>query len=816
LSNALRQIMKESDLKQGLRLAGKVRTWKKVKENIINIITRKPRLVEISEKIIELPDKKEVSRLRREFTTDSLGASEVLHLLEGVNKTDKLTDIVNKITKNILNENRTVSEIIYEGINKGNSLELEYKQKTHDIWSKSVRESGVPLPGNKILDDINRFVGKLKGETVQGNILDWSAHFHKSRKTVPEVTIELEKDRSLTITKGERIAIEMHARNPQTATLLTHKDGGFVPANDETAKPTVLTDNDIKLIRESLTKEEKALCDGFFTEYYKFAQGRINETSRSLHGFNLAEEMFYFPRSAPSAHLQKHYLSKGYTPGNIGEFIRATLEGTGYLKSRTDKAHPIVLEDAFIATFRHSKVISAYTGKAEALRNAKMIIDDIDFQREVKDRYGEHYLDNLKDFVRGEEYQSIDMTNMDKITGDFVSNFDVFALGANPFVMAKQPISLVLAATEMEGKYIKSAMLVGRNEINRAKRAMWNVPELRDRLEGNVSREVGEMGNIGMIKKFFTGVDTLQSKTMTGIRAMDLEAVSRIWIAVEKEVKDKFPDIKGEQYKQVVAARATQVINATQPTYLNKDRSPVVRRQHVGWRLMTRYTGQRNKNFRIMYRGMGEYLRSERTDEDKQLLLKNFVVPMIASTMMVAAVNETRKRLFGKVDEDDANTVGTVKRMAIDTLMTGLGNFYYVGDISNAVGSSLEMGRYSGFDVTNPAYQFINSGVDLTAGIMRMFGYMKTKEVYKSGTKKGEEKWVSEMYRVMWDFGDVFGMKYGIPYKTMAKIVDRLYKMPGSMGESKYKELDRLLNNLEDSDSKKDYSELERLLDNLE
>ena len=106
--------------------------------------------------------------------------------------------------------------------------------------------------------------------------------------------------------------------------------------------------------------------------------------------------------------------------------------------------------------------VSSYVGLAEPLRSAKALLNDNDLQMQAISVGKGHYIDSLKKYLRAVEGDSTNLDTLDQLGQDMINKLDVSLLGLNPFVIAKQPISYLGAATVMDEKYLKAGLIAGK------------------------------------------------------------------------------------------------------------------------------------------------------------------------------------------------------------------------------------------------------------------------------------------------------------------------------------------------------------------
>ena len=637
-----------------------------------------------------------------------------------------ITEILDRETHGI------IKKVLYGGIDEGVTEQLKYQQEVEDMFKKDLE--GI-------------------------NIEKWSKSFQQKDKDVSFQTIKITGNRSIRLTKAERIAFYLHSKNKKN---LNHILNGGFRFESNIAKKYRIEEEDLDLIIKSMTPREKKVAEVIHRYFNTWQKGKINERWVELNGFEKAVEPDYYPirtseldRKRDALKLQKN-------------FTQATLEGMGIFKERTNAKNALIIEDVFKTVYSNLKKTSAYYGLAKPLRNAKMILQDGKFEEEVIRNYGKPYYNDLSKYIEVIENDSHNIENVEKLTTDLINKLDIAILGLNPFVVFKQPVSYLAAASEIDMKYLKRALptKVDYKEIKK-----WS-PQLRERLEGKITRELGELGQVGAVRKFFTGKSPSIQVVMKGISKFDYGTIGRIWNAVKSEVRNTHPTLKGDDYMRQVAKRAEEVIRLTQPTWHTKDRSDIGRSQNVFIRLLTKYTSQRNKNYNILRRAVLRYDISKHTNKDKSKLFSIFFTILVVSSLMIEAINEMRRKLYGSESR-------SIFEVAIATIGNSLSYVYFVGDAFSSLASKVQRGTYGGWDTGNIVSSFIDEAIDGMADGVRAIEQVISGERYKTGEKRGQEKWKTSALNSLEGIGYTIARLRGLPAPTVLKILKGIWKMTG-------------------------------------
>ena len=612
------------------------------------------------------------------------------------------------------------------------------------------------------------FVEELEGIDIS----KWGKSFQGNRKNIDFQTIELSANielkipkRKIKITKGERTSFLLHEKNNKNLAHLTK--GGF-RFSDNLSRRYKMTEENIEEIINSATAEEVKVADTLWKFFNEFIKPKLDEVSMELNGWEIAIEDNYYPIRTVSLDRIRDALRARKT------FDNKTLEGMGIFKERVNAKNALIIEDAFTVAYKHLEQTSSYIGLAKPLRYAKLILEDTEFNENVRRVYGKEYINNLKKYLQNIEGEVINLDNVDNLAVDLINKLDSAILGAHIFVMFKQPVSYLIANTEIEAKYLKKAikMKTDFEEIRE------NSPQLRSRLDGNITRELGELGNVGKVRKFFLHKSPLNSKVLAGIRKFDSFTIGKIWNACKLEIKEKYPELSEEKYMEKVTERAEEVIRRTQPTWHPKDRSEIARSKSIFVRLLTKYTSQRNKNRIVLKRATLKYNRSRHTATDKIGLLKKYAIVLVANALLIEAINELRRKAYGTKSR-------SIWQYTIAAIGTALSNFYFVGDLFNSLASKIQKGTYAGYDTGNIVTSYMDNAIDGVAELGRTIEQLKNNERYKSGSRKGNLKYKTSAVRALDKNASTLLSLKGLPYDNIKRLLAGMWKMAGEKEEKK-------------------------------
>jgi len=662
-----------------------------------------------------------------------------------------------------------IKDVMYNEVNAGVDKQFRFEHQAEDF-----------------------FKDKLEGIDISG----WSHSFNKKAKNVHKVTIKISGNRTLSMSKGERVALFLHTLNEDN---LRHLVEGGISFERTPSKIIELNNNDILVIQGILTDDEMTVAAAI-NEYFNAVQKpALNAESRPLMGHDVAREPDYFK-------IRTNFLDKFNSDILRQNIINQTLEGQGMFEERVQADNAIILEDVFTATYKSIKRSGAFIGLASPVRNMRLLLQNDEFLIGMRNAGKNAYVKDMKEYVDRIEGDPIKFDNISSLTIEAINKLDVGILGLNPFVMANQPISLLAAGTEMSMADLSKGIAEKDVDIEkytiqvgktRAKMHKWS-PQIRDRLDGNVSREMGEVAHVGAPMRFWTGKTVVSQKFMAGVTKFDTEAIGGIWEGIEIETKRLHPDLKGDDFYRHVAERHWEVVRKTQPTFHIKDRSTIGMRRGTLTRLLTKYSSQRNKNYIILRRSGEKYNRSGKTAKDKAIFAKTIAIVTLLTPMMLMANRELRGKLYGRKEKR------TMFGRALDIIEVNLGNIYVLGAAVASLRSKVEKGPFAGYEINTTLLGVVNELISDIATLIRAGIQKSTGETYQKGEHKNEEKWKVSAKKGLIETTEDIAKIRGIPLHSIRKLTESGFKkiQEGNISEER-KDLLKRKKALEEKNSDK-------------
>lgn len=631
-------------------------------------------------------------------------------------------------------ENGILKKILYDDMYEGHSNEVRYKQEAYKIFESFL-------------------------EGLGGDIRNWSRSFNKKLKNSDLVEIPISKQPKQTvnkirITKAERLYLYLASQDVDAKRSMIR---GGVSFGTNLSQVVKLTETDLKVIADSMTKEEKqfaALVDKYFGD---FARIRMNEVFLELNGYELIpSRKGYVPIKRHQDFLDRDYLKMRNK--NVG----VSLEGMGVLKERVKSSTPIVADDIFRVLVEHIEKVGAYTGLAKPLRNAKMLLEN----PKLKNAYRQVGMYNihgqLNKYIQDIESKSVDLEFIDKLGYSIQNKFASSALGLNPFTILKQFSAYALEANEIPAKYLLKAQFTKTvyDEIRQYS------PILAERAAGNVSLELGEIGRIARIRRLFGNYKDIPQLLTKGIVAADRQIIGKTWNAVKMMIKEQNPNLTQEQVLERTARKTEEIVRHTNSASTIYDRSSIARSRSLFTRAATMFTSQTNIMFNSSVRAVLEYNQSDKTAKDFGRATKKLVTILVIANVMEQAVDQLRNRLRRKKDDEEEKW-----NIPMDIVEGILNQVYFVGKAFSAYRSKVKFGKFIGYDLTISQFQVVNQIIDYATDLTALVEQVSSKERYKSGVNKGKVKWKKTLSGLTDETFSILSRLMGLPYDSVKNLI---------------------------------------------
>lgn len=629
-----------------------------------------------------------------------------------------------------------IKKILFDDMYEGHNKELKYKHDAYAIFKDFL-------------------------EGLGGEIRKWSRSFNKklAAEDLVEIPISRQRGQDITkirITKAERIYLYLAFKDKDALRSILK---GGVSFGNNLSQVVRLTPEDIKTIKESMTKEELQFADLAEKYFLDYARPLMNEVFLELNGYELIpERKGYVPIKRHQDFLDRDYLKMK------NKTFTLSLEGMGFLKERVKASTPIVADDIFRTLVEHIEKIGAYYGLAKPLRNAKMLLENPKLKNAYRQTGMYEVYQQLKKYIEDVETGSADLEFLDRLSHKIRSKFATSVLGANPFTILKQFSAYILETNEIPAKYLMKAQFT-KSAIDEIVKYS---PILAERVEGNISLELGEIGKIAQMRKLFGNYKDIPQLLTKGMVKADRQIIAKTWNAVKMMLQEQNPDLTGEELLTKTARKTEEIIRHTNSAATMYDRSAIGRSKSEFTKALTMFTSQTNIMFNSVVRAIMEYNQSQKTAKDFAKASKKLVTTLVLANLVEQAIDQLRLKITGKGDDEEEGKWDIV----MDIVEGILNQVYFVGKIFSAYRSNVKYGKYFGYDLTTPEFQVTKQLIDYVTDITTVIQQVASKERYKSGPNKGKLKWKKTLQGLVDETFSILAKFTGIPYDTPKKIVE--------------------------------------------
>jgi len=570
------------------------------------------------------------------------------------------------------------------------------------------------------------------------------------------------------VNRSHQISFYLHGINAHNLKAL--KKDGFVIDSDIKGIKYKLSEADIDWLTsvERLSPLEKKLADFIYETLNGYIKDELVESSTKTNGYPMKLRADYFsllridfyrdflgatPKSekAKSDSLTKKDKTDSLLNQNTNKFF---LEDAGALKSIKSGARgTVVLEDALLSFFNSINLAASYSAYALPLRTGKQLASDVKFSEALRSRGMLEQLDEFKRYLSDIETSRV-VEPYDRFIKAAAGNIASNVLGANIFVALKQPVSYMLIPTEIDLKYVTTALpklAVNRKETSKKIKEV--SPMIRARLESaQVNPELsGSASSFEISRVFGQKLPILQYPTVP-IHTTDAVTILTIVESAKSKVESE-TDLKGNEKWERIAEVAEKIIRRTQPMWAKEFRSGLGRSQSVALKLGIMFSSATSAIQNTMKRSRMKYLRG---DDSLGKFLFNIFLSWISTAVLITLVEESRDWYKGYSTKPMDRAIRFLKSL--------MGPFYFSGN------------------ATSIAFDFINSlekgKLDLRESDMAYNSVLhKLKNLYNSSFSKGWKYFTKKDYKAgdhrnlieaLVGIGDVAGIAAGgIPVKNL-------------------------------------------------
>jgi hypothetical protein len=474
-----------------------------------------------------------------------------------------------------------------------------------------------------------------------------------TKKTNTDIVVWKTSNGDIELNRSQRVALYMYSKNQNA---MRHILEGGISLKKDSPKVKKINNEDFNTLLNSITSEEKQIANVLF-EYFEKQGKKINEISNNDVGYDLASEEFYLPLLVRSDMIKKD-LKDITNLEQIQQYMKAS--NPSVLNARIKSNQPIILEGAFESTARTSFLVEKYVGLMLPSKEISNILRDIDEIMIQKGLTPELHI--LKKIIN-----NIQMPNNydeNNIVYSLDNLFIPATLGYNIPVSLMQPISALMYYTQTNKTSLTNlpkAILSLKNSRRILEKVMKYSPNLRDRYEGNMVRDIFEHSTSAKVRSItgvsHKGIRKLFSSegAMTPITWGDIANTIMIWTLSEQEISNKNPNLKkdSEELDKLIIKQVENVIENTQPIYDVLDKPIALNVPFL--RPVTYFTSQPIKNAQIVFKSVGQIVKGIK-NKDGQMLFegtKNLLITSIIQPLAVESIRLSWRAFKGTMDEDE-------------------------------------------------------------------------------------------------------------------------------------------------------------------
>ena len=463
----------------------------------------------------------------------------------------------------------------------------------------------------------------------------------------------------VSLTRGEKMNLVANLMDKSTREVIVGKPARKKKRGKGMTKPIKgvgikigevthqITDMQADLIINSLDEKEKSVVDSLRSFLNGELKKEANRVWVKLAGFEKALSDDYWPRVRDFTYTG---LNEGFK-----KWAASALENLGMWKQRTRSNKAVVINDVMTTYENHINKASNFIGFAETLRNIEIAFGAGGLSEALEKKFGKQYVQRIKDQLNavamgvkvGNELEDFYSRALRRIAGGKISG--------NVRVAARQYGGLFTATTELGFENIVSSL----NSIIDAggkvdSEMIENSPIIRDRYESAAERIVSPLFETG---ETWLGRGRSKVDEATRLLAIPFQKADRsvsrvIWSAAKKEVRKKFPNIRGKEFMDKVARRTEQVISRTQNVTSVLDYSGValMSKKNPLAKTITTFQSQGNSIYNVLRRTFRDYSKGKIGIEK---VAANLLMANVANTMLSLFMGGlTFRGMAGEEDKD--------------------------------------------------------------------------------------------------------------------------------------------------------------------
>lgn len=475
-------------------------------------------------------------------------------------------------------------------------------------------------------------------------------------------TFRLEQGGTVTLSTAQIMALRETMQDKQGRKHVLN--GGIRPDNAQQRRDLYqtaasrsyrVTAGDLDAILSTLTKEQEALASRL-QKYLAERMGETgNEASMQVYGYRKFTDPNYFPLES-----DRNQVRGGETEPGGGAAQGSSIENMGLAKARVENAtNGVMVRSIFDVVSNHISDMATYGAYLPAMIDLQRVYNYQFFRRDggesavrdgsVKDVFtqvfgagGNAYMSKLLQDINRSS-RSENMSPLSTLTG----NYKAAAIAFNMRVVLQQPTAILRALSELDAKYLTAGM-VRRGDWEKVKRyapiAVWKDWGYFDINTGR------QMKNV--LFSDDSRLERLKQAGMAMASRADSFAWSRLWNAVELEIKDTRSDLTpgSSAFYEAVAERFEGIIDKTQVVDGVLQRSQIMRSTGEFDKVATSFMGEPTKVYNMLMSAIYDYRNAEGTA--KQVAGKHLARTVFALTVSFA-VNAVMQSVMDALRDDD-------------------------------------------------------------------------------------------------------------------------------------------------------------------
>lgn len=413
------------------------------------------------------------------------------------------------------------------------------------------------------------------------------------------------------------------------------------------------TYGEIDTILETLTPEQKKVCDAIQKYLSEEVSEWGNETSMLMWGYKKFKEKFYFPIKTDKDYINKTF---GMDDQNGG-----TLQSMGASKQTNRFANnPLVLEDIFTVFAEHCEQMNSYNAfvpvqsDMNKFMNYRQLVDMggvmvpkksvSENMKGVMGPKAEGYLNELMKRVNG-AVRADDTNGLPKI---MLKNMKVAAVGANLRVIIQQPTSYIRALAVLDPQYLLAGLVPGK--INWGEIYEY-APIAKWKEDGNYELDTGRSTEDRIMAPSYFKRAT--EAMMAGAGIADKITWGHIWKACMAQAQGKAKGkLSHEAQCRAAAELFNEVVNRTQVVDSIFHRSQMMRSKNFYKQMATSFMSEPIKTFNLARTALLDYTRDRSKENGAKLIRATFTLALNGIGVSAAAAVIDMVRSYNRDDKD--------------------------------------------------------------------------------------------------------------------------------------------------------------------